>query len=272
MSHQTNVQNSKDAGPVSATEPNAAPIPIATDSLGIETGDTHVSTASGNLPIYFALPAGEGVFPIVIVIHEIFGVHEYIRDIARRFAKQGYFALAPDLFFRHEKPKVGDVPGALRDVVAKIPDAQVLADIDRTIDFAVEHRGQAERIAITGFCWGGRITWLYAAHNAQLKAAAAWYGRLVGEPTGNAPRFPIDIARELKVPVLGLYGGADQGIPLDSVARMQRALAEGGSRSEFVIYNDAPHAFHADYRPNYRPEAASDGWQRLLAWFKDHGV
>jgi carboxymethylenebutenolidase len=208
-----------------------------------------------------------------LVIHEIFGVHEHIRDVARRFAKQGYFALAPELFIRHGDPsKVADIPGAMREIVAKVPDSEVLADLDAIVAWAADNGGDSTQIGITGFCWGGRITWLYAAHNPRVKAAAAWYGRLSGDATPNTPRFPVDVAGDLKVPVLGLYGGADQGIPIDSVEQMRHALSTGSSASEIILYADAPHAFHADYRSNYRETAAKDGWQKLLAWFQAHGL
>lgn len=254
------------AGPI---EPTA----IITDTTGIETCETRIPTSRGALPIYTAIPEHNGPHPIVLVIHEIFGVHEYIRDVARRFAKRGYFALAPELFFRHGDPsKVADIPGAMREIAAKVPDREVIADLDTVVDWAAENGGDAAQIGLTGFCWGGRITWLYAIRNPQVKAAAAWYGRLSGDATPNTPRFPIDIAAELKVPVLGLYGGADQGIPVTSVEQMRGALSRGKSASDIILYDGAPHAFHADYRASYRETAAKDGWQRLLTWFEDHGL
>jgi len=249
------------------------PTSIFTDTGGIETGAVTIPTASGTLPVYLAVPSARGPFPIVLLVHEIFGVHEHIRDIARRLAKQGYFALAPELFFRQGDPAgIVDIPGALREFVAKAADSEVLSDLDRLIEWAGKNGGDAGRAAITGFCWGGRIAWLYAAHNQSLKAGVAWYGRLVGEPSANAPRFPIDVAAELKVPVLGLYGGADQGIPLDTIDRMRAALKAGKTDSEIVIYESAPHAFYADYRPSYRAAPAKDGWERLVGWFKAHGL
>jgi carboxymethylenebutenolidase len=246
---------------------------IFTDTGGIETGAVSISTANGELPVYLAVPSARGPFPIVLLVHEIFGVHEHIRDVARRLAKQGYFTLAPELFFRQGDPaRIADIPGALRSLVANAADSDVLSDLDRLIEWAGKNGGDAERAAITGFCWGGRIAWLYAAHNQNLKAAVAWYGRLVGEPSANAPRFPIDVAADLKVPVLGLYGGADQGIPLDTVDRMRAALKAGETGSEIVVYEDAPHAFYADYRQSYRAAPAEDGWERLVRWFKAHGL
>jgi carboxymethylenebutenolidase len=254
------------AGPVQPTA-------IITNSDGLETSDVRIPTALGDLPVYVAAPAGTGPHPIVLVVHEIFGVHEYVRDVARRFAKQGYFALAPELFFRGgDLSKAADIAGAMREIAAKVSDTEVFADLDRVLRWARENGGDAGRIGITGFCWGGRITWLYAAYNPYIKAGGAWYGRLAGEATANTPRFPIDVATELTVPVLGLYGGVDQGIPRDSVEKMRGALSSGKSASEIVLYEDAPHAFHADYRQSYREAAAKDGWHRLLAWFHTHGL
>jgi carboxymethylenebutenolidase len=208
------------------------------------------------------------------VVHEIFGVHEHIRDVCRRLAKLGYFAVAPELFARQDDvSKMSDVTEILATVVSRVPDAQVLSDLDATVAWANE-TGMADtnRLAITGFCYGGRITWLYAAHNPNVKAAVAWYGRLTGHPTPTMPKQPIDVAATLTVPVLGLYGGRDEGIPLDGVDRMRVALSRGGNRSRIVVYPDAPHAFHADYRPSYRKEAAEDGWRRMLEWFRANGV
>jgi carboxymethylenebutenolidase len=207
------------------------------------------------------------------VVSEIFGVHEHIADIARRFAKQGYMALAPNLFVRQGDPlKIPNIADLMRDIISKTPDAQVMADLDGCVAWAREHGGNVDQLGITGFCWGGRITWLYCAHNPRVKAGVAWYGRLVGDATPVTPTHPIDIAPTLKVPVLGLYGGKDSGIPIGTIDKMKAALAKGGSGSAFVVYPDAGHAFNADYRPSYVAADAQDGWTRALAWFKSHGV
>ena len=225
----------------------------------------------GEIP-HQAMPAEGGPFPVVLVVQEIFGVHEHIKDICRRLAKEGYMAIAPELFARQ-----GDVSGLsineILPIVAKVPDQQVMSDLDAAVAHAAASgRADTNRLAITGFCWGGRIAWLYAAHNPNLKAAVAWYGRLVGQQSETTPRHPIDIASELKAPVLGLYGAADQGIPVETVEQMRSACEAAGKTCEIIIYPDAPHAFHADYRPSYRPEPAKDGWSRMLAWFRKHGV
>lgn len=250
---------------------------ITTDAVGLVAGEVRIPAAGGDMPAYRAAPAAAGTRPpIVIVVQEIFGVHEHIKDVCRRFAKRGYLAVAPELYARQGDPaRYADVPTLVAQLVSKVPDAQVLADIDASVAWAVAQGGDAGRLGITGFCWGGRITWLYAAHNPALKAAVAWYGRLTGDTTALAPEHPLDVAGRLQVPVLGLYGGADTGIPQDSIERMQRALAANhgaGGRSRFVVYPDAPHAFFADYRPSYRAEAAQDGWQRCLAWLANNGA
>jgi len=233
-----------------------------------------VPVAGGEIPAYRALPAGAGPFPVVLVVQEIFGVHEHIRDVCRRFAKAGYLALAPELFARQgDVSRITDVQEIVATVVSRVPDAQVMADLDAAVAFAGRGgRGDTARLAITGFCWGGRIVWLYAAHNPRLKAGAAWYGRLGGATDPLHPKHPLDVAGELKAPVLGLYGGADAGIPGDSVEQMRAALRAAGGPSEIVVYAGAPHGFHADYRDSYREEPARDGWQRTLAWFAKHGA
>lgn len=246
---------------------------IATDAKGLVAGAVKIPVKDGEIPAYRAMPAKSGTFPIVLVIQEIFGVHEHIQDVCRRFAKLGYVAIAPQLFVRQgDVLKLSNVD-EIRKVVAKVPDAQVLSDLDATIDWAVKSaEGNADKLAITGFCWGGRITWLYSAHNPQVKAGVAWYGRLVGNPTELTPKHPVDIASALNVPILGLYGGKDTGITLDTVDQMRDRLKSSSSKSEIVVYPDAPHAFFADYRPSYRETEAKDGWKRLQAWFKQHGV
>lgn len=255
-----------------AVQPVHSQTMITTDTAGLEAGEVKVPVADGTLPAYRAAPAAGERLATVLVVCEIFGVHEHIKDVCRRFAKAGYLAVAPELFARQGDPsKYSDIQTLIREVVAKAPDAQVMADLDATAAWAAaEGRGDPDRLAITGFCWGGRITWLYAAHQPRLKAGVAWYGRLVGDPTPNQPKHPLDLVEELKAPVLGLYGGKDQGIPLDTVELMKEAAEKAGKTVEFVVYPDAPHAFHADYRPSYRAEAAEDGWQRCLAWLQRH--
>jgi len=247
---------------------------ITTDTSGLIAGEVKIPTADGQIPVYRAMPATGTAFPVVLVVQEIFGVHEHIKDICRRFAKLGYFAVAPELFARQ-----GDVSGIFEikeifaKVVSKVPDAQVMADLDATVAWTrASGKGNIAKLGITGFCWGGRIVWLYAAHNSQLKAGVAWYGRLTGNRTELQPKYPVDVAGALNAPVLGLYGGDDPGIPLDTVEEMRKALKAGGSPSEIIVYPGAPHAFYADYRPSYRREPAEDGWKRLQEWFKKHGA
>ncbi|MDI3491129.1 MAG: carboxymethylenebutenolidase [Thauera sp.] len=256
------------AGFALAVQPVQASTVISTDASGLDAGSATVKVSGGELPIYYARPAQGDKLPVVLVVQEIFGVHEHIRDVCRRLAKQGYLALAPELFFRQGDPtKLENVADILSSIVSKVPDAQVMADLDACAEWAATRGGDAARLAITGFCWGGRIAWLYAAHNPRLKAGVAWYGRLDGAPSDNQPRHPIDIAANLNAPVLGLYGGQDQGIPLDDVEAMREAIKAAGKPSDIVVYPDAPHAFHADYRPSFRKTEAEDGWKRLLEWF-----
>lgn len=247
---------------------------IRTDTDGLEAGPVEVPTSDIGLPAYVAAPQSGGPFPVVLVVQEIFGVHEHIRDVCRRFAKQGYLAVAPELYVRQgDVAQLSDIGAIIRTVVAKVPDAQVMADLDATVAWAADSgRGDVERLGITGFCWGGRIVWMYAAHNPRLEAGAAWYGRLVGEASDLTPRHPVDVADRLHAPVLGLYGAADSGIPNETVERMRAALRAAESPSEIVLYPDTPHGFHADYRASFRKREAEDGWQRLLAWFKQHGA
>ena len=222
---------------------------------------------------YRAMPADAKNPAVVLVVSEIFGVHEHIADICRRLAKLGYLAIAPELFARYGDPrKIANISEIISTVVAKTPDASVLSDLDACVDWAAKNGGDISRLAITGFCWGGRIAWLYAAHSPKLKAAVAWYGKLDGELNERTPSYPVHLVPQLKAPVLGLYGGKDQGIPLADVESMQAALKNAGSKSELHVYPDAPHAFHADYRPSYRKGVAEDGWRRLLAWFRANGV
>jgi carboxymethylenebutenolidase len=226
------------------------------------------------MPAYRAMPASGGPFPVVLVVQEIFGVHEHIKDVCRRFAKLGYCAVAPELYARQgDVSKMTDIQEIVNSVVAKVPDAQVMTDLDATVTWAEKSgKGDVKRLGITGFCWGGRVVWLYAAHNPRLKAGVAWYGRLVGQATDLTPKYPLDLVSDLKAPVLGLYGGADQGIPNDTVEKMQAALKAAGKPSEIVLYPDTPHGFYADYRASYRKEQAQDGWKRLQEWFKKSGA
>ncbi len=258
------------AGFALAAQPVVASTIISTDTEGLVANQSTVATANGALPVYWARPSKGKDWPVVLVIQEIFGVHEHIKDVTRRLAKQGYLAIAPELFFREGDPaKVADTQVLLRELVAKVGDTQVLSDLDAVLAWAVaSQQGSPDKQAITGFCWGGRITWLYAAHNPRIKAGIAWYGRLSGDKNPNNPQHPLDIAKQLKVPVLGLYGGADTGIPLTQVDAMKAAIA--GTASQIQVFADAPHAFHADYRPNYRAEAAKQGWQQLLDWLKKY--
>lgn len=255
-----------------AVQPISAKV-ISTDAKGLIAGPVSIPVQQGQIPAYRAQPAKGTNFPIVLVLQEIFGVHEHIQDVCRRFAKLGYLAIAPELFVRQgDVTKLSNID-EIRAIVAKVPDAQVMSDLDATVNWAVKSsQGNLNRLGITGFCWGGRITWLYAAHNPQVKAGVAWYGRLVGNDTPLTPKHPVDVAATLKVPVLGLYGGKDTGIPLDTVQQMRSLLSKSTSKSEIIVYPNAPHAFFADYRPSYREADAKDGWKRLQSWFKQHGV
>lgn len=260
-------------GFAAATLPVAAQTVIKTDTAGLLAGTVQLKVNGQTVPVYRAQPEGKANLPVVLVVSEIFGVHEHIADVARRFAKLGYLALAPDLFVRQGDPsKYPDIATLMKEVVSKAPDAQVLGDLDACVAWAANNGGNVDRLGITGFCWGGRITWLYAAHNPKVKAGVAWYGRLAGDTNPNQPKHPVDIAAALTVPVLGLYGGKDTGIPQDTIDKMKAQLAKGKSGSTFVVYADAGHAFHADYRPSYNEKDAKDGFARALAWFREHGV
>jgi carboxymethylenebutenolidase len=245
---------------------------IVTPMDGLQGGDIEVQSFDRKIPAYVAMPAAAGRYPVVLVCQEIFGVHEHIKDLCRRLAKTGYFAIAPELYVRQGDPrKYADIGALMREVVAKVPDEQVMKDFDACVAYAEGHaKANANKVAITGFCYGGRIVWLYCAHSKKVKAGVAWYGRLAGEPTVLTPKYPLDIASALNAPVLGLYGGADQGIPLETVERMRAALKAAGKNSQIRVYDGAPHAFNADYRPSYRKQAAEDGWRRMLAWFANN--
>ena len=290
------------SGFAAAVLPVTAQTVVKTDTQGLEAGERTILVGDFKLPVYVAKPANatkapsaapgrsEGAdapprgaaneesvgAPIVLVVSEIFGVHEYIADVARRFAKRGMFAVAPELFVRQgDAASYGEIAKLVAEVVSKVPDAQVMSDLDACVAWAGANGGDTARVGVTGFCWGGRITWLYAAHQPQVKAGVAWYGRLVGEANTLQPKHAVDVAAQLYGPVLGLYGGQDQGIPLATVEQMKATLGKGGAaakRSSFHVYPDAPHGFHADYRPSYRKDAADDGWKRCLDWFQAHGV
>ncbi len=255
------------AGPISAQT-------IKTDSEGLVAGEVKIPVEDGEIPAYRAMPASGNSFPVVLVVQEIFGVHEHIQDVCRRFAKLGYLAIAPEMFARQgDVSGMTDIQEIVSKVVSKVPDAQVMSDLDATLAWAEKSsKGDVNKVGITGFCWGGRVVWMYAAHNPKVKAGVAWYGRLMSDSTALTPKHPIDIAPYLKVPVLGLYGGKDDLIPNESVEKMRGILKAGESGSEIILYPDVPHGFYADYRPTYRKEAAQDGWSRLLAWFKEYGV
>ena len=263
------------AGYAAAAAPVMAQTAVSTPADGLTAGEVHFAVNGFDVRAYRAAPQGKTGLPVVLVISEIFGVHEYIADVCRRLAHEGYLAVAPDLFARQGDPRAySEVAKLMSELVSKVPDAQVMADLDGAVQWAGAHGGDLQRVGITGFCWGGRITWLYAAHGP-VKAGVAWYGRLVGQASALNPKHPVDLAPILKAPVLGLYGEKDAGIPLDTIDKMKSALSEGSAAakaSRFVVYPDAPHAFHADYRPSFRKDAAEDGWRRALAWLRQHGV
>ena len=275
-SRRTALKAALGVGYAASTLPIMAQTAVKTSAEGLTAGEVSFEVNGFKVPAYRAAPAGKTGLPVVLVIQEIFGVHEYIADTARRFAKAGYLAIAPELYARQGDPtQYGEIAKLQAELVSKVPDAQVMADLDAAVKWAGANGGDVSKVGITGFCWGGRITWLYSAHSPSVKAGVAWYGRLVGNASEMTPRHPVDVAARLNGPVLGLYGAADTGIPLETVEKMKAALATGNAAakgSEFVVYPDAPHAFHADYRPSYRQGPAEDGWKRALAWFKTHGV
>lgn len=250
---------------------------IKTDMAGLKGGMVTVPTPDGNIPAYMAMPATGTNHPVILVAQEIFGVHEHIKDVCRRLGKMGHLAIAPELYHRQGDPSrytFKEIRKLIAELVAKVPDKQVMSDLDAAAKFAGRNGGDVDKLAITGFCWGGRIVWMYAAHNPALKAGIAWYGRIVARGRNpNTPAYPIDVAHKIKSPVLGLYGGQDRGIPVKTVSDMEAAVkAAGNDKVEIVVYPDAPHGFHADYRPSYRETAARDGWKRLGEWLKRHGA
>ncbi len=243
---------------------------IHTDAEGLDAGEVRIAVSDGELPAYRARPLKDERVPVVLVVQEIFGVHEYIRDVCRRLAKMGYLAIAPELYARQaDVSGISDIHEILSKVVPRVPDAQVLSDLDAAVAYAEgEARGDTARLGITGFCWGGRIAWLYAAHSPKLRGAVAWYGRLAGTADPLHPRHPLGVAGELRCPVLGLYGGQDQSIPLAQVEQMRQVAGAAGKAVEIVVYPEAGHAFHADYRPSFHRSSAENGWQRLTAFFR----
>lgn len=259
-----------------AVQPISAQTKITTDSNGLIEGEVKIPVEGGEMPAYRAMPDTKNKkFPVILVVHEIFGVHEWIQDVTRRFAKLGFCAIAPALYARQGDVKsIKDVRELQRDVFSKIPDEQAMKDLDATVAWSKSNGGNPKKLSITGFCWGGRIVWLYSAHNPKVDAGAAWYGRLVPGAQKNPiqPTMPIDIAKDLKVPVIGFYGGTDQGIPVASIEQMRAELKKGKSKSEINVYDKAGHGFHADYRPGFNKEASEDAWQKLQAWFKKNGA
>ena len=249
---------------------------LTTAGDGLVHGEVKIDVAGFQMPAYRSAPAGKTDLPVVLVVSEIFGVHAYIADITRRLAHQGFLAIAPELMVRQGDPgSYSEMGKLIAEVVSKVPDAQVMNDLDACAAWAAKNGGNPSKLGITGFCWGGRITWLYAAHNPALKAGVAWYGRLLGQASALTPKHPIDLTTQLHAPVQGLYGSADSGIPVDNIETMKTALRQGSpaaKASVFQVYPDAPHAFHADYRPSYREASAKDGWSRMLAWFKQYGL
>lgn len=275
LSRRDFVRSALGVGFAAAAGPVIAQTAVQTPADGLLAGEVQIASGGRKIPVYRAQPEGKTDLPVVLVVSEIFGVHEYIADVARRLAHQGYLALAPDLFVRQGDPMAyGSIAEVMSHVISKVPDAQVLQDLDACRDWSLVNGGKAGHVGITGLCWGGRFVWLYCAH-APVQAGVAWYGRLVGTPSALAPNNPVDIAKDLKAPVLGLYGGKDQGITQESVEQMRKALAVGDAAakaSEIVVYPDAGHGFHADYRPSYNAKDAQDGWNRALAWFRQHQV
>jgi carboxymethylenebutenolidase len=272
VTRRTFVVTSLSAGFALAVQPIQTQTVIITDTNGLNHGEVKIPLRGGEIPAYRAVPTRGSNFPTVLVVQEIFGVHEHIKDICRRFAKLGYLAIAPEMYARQGDVSKMNIKEILQKVVAKVPDEQVMSDLDATVAWAKKNNGNTDKLAITGFCWGGRIVWLYAARNPTLKAGVAWYGRVVDTTDELHPKNPIDVVKDLKAPVLGLYGGADQGIPISSVEQMQQALKDAGKPSEIKLYPDTPHGFYADYRPSYRKEQAQDGWKLLVEWFKKNGA
>lgn len=274
LSRQVFVNDALAAGYALAVRPRSGQSVIQTSADGLVSGDIHIRGVDKTaVRAYWVQPAGKGPFPTVLVVQEIFGIHEYIRDTCRRLARQGYQAIAPNLFQRYGDPMgIPTVQEIMTDIVAEVADAQVLSDLDACATWAATNGGDPQRLSLTGFCWGGRIAWLYAAHNPCLRAAVAWYGRLTGKSSPMTPRHPVELAGALQAPVLGLYGGNDASIPQEDVEAMREAIASFGKRAEIVVYPEAGHAFHADYRPSFRAADAANGWARMLEWFRTNGL
>lgn len=274
LSRQVFVNDALAAGYALAVRPRSGQSVIQTSADGLVSGDIHIRGVDKTaVRAYWVQPAGKGPFPTVLVVQEIFGIHEYIRDTCRRLARQGYQAIAPNLFQRYGDPMgIPTVQEIMTDIVAEVADAQVLSDLDACATWAATNGGDPQRLSLTGFCWGGRIAWLYAAHNPCLRAAVAWYGRLTGKSSPMTPRHPVELAGALQAPVLGLYGGNDASIPQEDVEAMREAIASSGKRAEIVVYPEAGHAFHADYRPSFRAADAANGWARMLEWFRTNGL
>ena len=247
---------------------------ITTDATGLDAGEVKIPVGDGEIPAYRARPVKGATLGTVIVVQEIFGVHEWIKDVCRRFAKEGYFAVAPALYSRQGDPSTyTDIKKLVSEVVSKVDDNLVMSDLDSTAKWAAANGGDASKLGITGFCWGGRITWLYTAHNPNVKAGVAWYGHMVRHEGDTKPKHPVEVAADIKGRVLGLYGAEDKGIQQEQIEAMRAALkAAGDTKTEIVVFPGADHGFLADYRPSYNEAAAKDGWARCLAWFKAHGV
>jgi carboxymethylenebutenolidase len=275
VTRRTFVVTSLSAGFAIAAQPIQEATTITTDTNGLTAGEVKIPVKDGQIPAYRAMPASGNNFPTVLVVQEIFGVHEHIKDICRRFAKAGYLAVAPEMYARQGNVSNLQIAEVLK-IVAKVPDDQVMSDLDAAVAWAKNNNGNSGKLGITGFCWGGRIVWLYAAHNPNLKAGVAWYGRLVPPPPDRSnplqPKYPIELAKDLKAPVLGLYASNDSGIPNETVEQMKNAVKEANKPSEITVYPGTQHGFYADYRPSYNKEAAQAGWQRLIEWFKKNGV
>lgn len=247
---------------------------ITTSAKGLRAGEVKIPVADGHIPAYRAVPAKPGKYPVVLVVQEIFGVHEHIKDMCRRYAQAGYYAIAPEMFARQgDVSKMTDIGQILSEVVSKVPDAQVCADLDAAVAFAAASgQADAKRLGLVGWCWGGRTAWIYAHHNPKLKAAVSYYGLLAGMKSPIKPHDPLDIAEQIKVPVLGLYSGKDAYVPMDQVDRMRAGLVKSGSGSEIVVFPNVDHGFNADYRPTYDKGAATYAQQLAFDWLKDRGV
>ncbi len=247
---------------------------LTTSGTGLKESNVTIPVGKEKLPAFLAMPVSGTNLPCVLVIQEIFGIHEYIKDVCRRLAKEGYIAIAPSLYFRQgDATKVAEIPKLISTIVSKVDQKQVWADLDATVAWLkLQKNANASKLAITGFCWGGAVTWMYSHHNPQVKAGVAWYGKVSGDATPTHGKFPLDIAADLKVPVLGLYGEKDSGIPLDKVELMKKSLAKGKSGSQIIVYTGAEHGFHADYRPSYHEKSAKDGWAKMIAWFRKYDV